>query len=750
MTDKIRLPRHHQAETDLYQDGTKRNQILAERKAFKHKAAEGLPQRVVHKAANFLRTRTKQDKMREFIEFVANPGTGTNVAAAVKQLPEGWSRHTAAAGGKAVTLELQTTPDGQIVDVRVPPPNPHRLGPDEGLSLEAWQKQANKTLPPLSDHPKSRVSLWAYDSNMNNALRDKAQTKAAAGLGDDAAPTGTMKSKLVEKALDELAPTHGHQGAAHRGLQSGLLQSLRSHDPGFWTEGTSSQDVAFTSAAVMPVVARRYAKEDASRNALPPTVATVFSKTAVHISQSAVGVHSEVLFKPASQFRTELEAHDPKNKLHRVLHTEVARGFPVAQPSVAHLDLASAKVNAMARASVIESLSTAGEAQDLPQAGQLAMLRTNLATALSALDPQEVAQRLSAPALHGGNPPPAHLRRALHALSSDTLNRTHQAVREHFAISIWKEGKVDAALTQVLKDPLAKLGAGPEGSARGRPPSHWHVKTKPAHLLAKPDAQALVDAALAKVTNAGPQLILRNQLNAELQHLMRHGAHGEVLDLHRLVPTLRHFIEQAPLEHRESLSPALAQLEASVLAVTASELPAGTAERVMAALAHLKLRPRTDTQRAFAALEKALRPHDGPAAVEMLMEAIQHDLPSLNLAAINAKLSALAVGTKLQLIDRQLERLPLQERMIELDHLKNVAKGFPPQHPHRELVDAIIGRQDAGVATATKEYETLLQKELEKIDNFDETQNAEAGPSKLSATDASALLKRWGGDQDSD
>ncbi|NRF72429.1 hypothetical protein HLB44_36320 [Aquincola sp. S2] len=56
--------------------------------------------------------------MREFIEFVANPGTKARPR--VQNLPHGWSRHTATtASGTVATLDLMKS-NGKILDVRAP------------------------------------------------------------------------------------------------------------------------------------------------------------------------------------------------------------------------------------------------------------------------------------------------------------------------------------------------------------------------------------------------------------------------------------------------------------------------------------------------------------------------------------------------------------------------------------------------------------------------------------------------------
>lgn len=105
------------AETSIYRDDDKRDAILAERKASGYQSAGGLTARVGHKIASAIGTRTRQDKLREFIEFVSAPGAqGT-----IEPLTPGWARHTVSTvAGKTATLDLRITPQHKILDARVP------------------------------------------------------------------------------------------------------------------------------------------------------------------------------------------------------------------------------------------------------------------------------------------------------------------------------------------------------------------------------------------------------------------------------------------------------------------------------------------------------------------------------------------------------------------------------------------------------------------------------------------------------
>ncbi|NRF72188.1 hypothetical protein HLB44_34910 [Aquincola sp. S2] len=107
-----------EAENSTYEDLSTRNEILKQRKAFGQKAAGNPLQSLGHKLAKGVGTRTDQDKMREHIERVANPGTkGTSQ---VENLSEGWSRHTARIGTKTATLDFQADDSGRIQQVQVP------------------------------------------------------------------------------------------------------------------------------------------------------------------------------------------------------------------------------------------------------------------------------------------------------------------------------------------------------------------------------------------------------------------------------------------------------------------------------------------------------------------------------------------------------------------------------------------------------------------------------------------------------
>ncbi|NRF72202.1 hypothetical protein HLB44_34980 [Aquincola sp. S2] len=167
MVKGINGPKHlaHTAEKNIIDDPTKTNEVIRQRKALGFTAADGLPARIAHKAANFMGTRTTQDKVRETIEFLANPTRGT---ANVQKLTNGWEQTAVIDKHKRGVLDLQTTDKNEIIDVRrstgdlpLPPQKAKTVVYGHRGSLAAFITRPKDTVQRLVNHMEPRKTTEA-------------------------------------------------------------------------------------------------------------------------------------------------------------------------------------------------------------------------------------------------------------------------------------------------------------------------------------------------------------------------------------------------------------------------------------------------------------------------------------------------------------------------------------------------------------------------------------------------------------
>lgn len=153
----------HAAERTIHADRRKRDGILDEKARVGWTSAGSWSAKGKHKIESLLGTRTSQDKMREFIEFMANADPGSTGAACIP-VGGGWTRHVRQVGAKVACLDVRTGPTGRIIDARGPahsPPLPG--GREKGAFSAVLDELRRKGGSQLEEVP-------VYFANRDNAM----------------------------------------------------------------------------------------------------------------------------------------------------------------------------------------------------------------------------------------------------------------------------------------------------------------------------------------------------------------------------------------------------------------------------------------------------------------------------------------------------------------------------------------------------------------------------------------------------
>jgi len=196
-------------EQNIYGDQAKRAAILAEKSRVGWTDAQGGLGRLNHAFQSVLGTRTSQDKMRTFIEFMADtsaPGsTGTD-------LGNGWTRHRRPVGSAHASLDVRIA-SGKIVDARGPsqfPPPSLSLNLDlpklkfavPKIDLDALKRQLDRKAAAESAVAATQVPNDPQVGSSKGVLGDNTPTiTVSAGNG-----TGIVRKKGKKPDLTIVTP----------------------------------------------------------------------------------------------------------------------------------------------------------------------------------------------------------------------------------------------------------------------------------------------------------------------------------------------------------------------------------------------------------------------------------------------------------------------------------------------------------------------------------------------------------------
>lgn len=198
-------PAHHltpASEREISGNVEKRQAILAEKRRVRWTDAQGMAEKLGHWLSSGIGTRTRQDKLREFIEFVVNgqPGGRSGVR---EDLEGGWTRYSRDCGNNRVaTLDVKLNPMAAIVDARgpahFPPRTPPGSTPSHSDSGSASSGRLQRIEVPVEDIRQQKTNACG-DACVNVLLAYHGLPHASFGTNNNRWTTGVDTRTLSQE-----------------------------------------------------------------------------------------------------------------------------------------------------------------------------------------------------------------------------------------------------------------------------------------------------------------------------------------------------------------------------------------------------------------------------------------------------------------------------------------------------------------------------------------------------------------------